>query len=172
MSHTLNAEHLARPTRAARHAKRCRRDAELKLGLRQRPTTAQEKPTTEQFTVDGKVDWVASNKAHAAWFDRWELADDVDAEVINGNTGAREAWSYTSPDLLGGQGISRARQECANGNARPAHSSPSSTRGSPAGGDDSDPGGDPDAEPHRVVLLAGRDRLLADSLSRVEAVIA
>lgn len=162
---------------AARHAKRCRRDAEIKLGLRQRPTTAQEQPTTEQFTVDGKVDHVAFNKAHAAWFDRWELADDVDAEVLDGDTGAREAWSYasisaTSPDPLGGQQFPRARQNCAGGRRRPGHSSAAATRGSPSGGDDSDPGGDAEGEHrhHRVVLLGGRDRLLVDSLARVGVV--
>jgi hypothetical protein len=63
--------------------------------------------------------------------------------------------------------LPRARRSCQGG--RPARRSPSSTRGSPSGGDD-DPGGDPEPEPRRstaVALLAGRDRHLEDSMARV-----
>ncbi len=59
----------------------------------------------------------------------------------------------------------RARQDCVGGNTRPAHRSPSSTRGSPSsGGDDPDLGGDdPEGERRPVAILAGRSRLLLDS---------
>jgi hypothetical protein len=157
--------------RAARHAKRCRRDAELKLGLRQRPTTAQEQPTTEQFTVDGKVDHVAFIKAHAAWFDRWELADDVDAEVLDGNTGAREAWSYapiSAPSLisLSGQQFPRARQNCDGGRghrtSHRANAPPSDSEGECSDGEPKHVGA--------VPFLAGRTRHLVSSLARIARV--
>ena len=64
--------------------------------------------------------------------------------------------------------IPRARQACVGGNRRPApRRSTCSTRGSPGGGDDSDPGGDPEGEPHPVVLLRRSTRLQSEAFTRL-----
>ena len=71
-------------------------------------------------------------------------------------------------------GVVRARQSCTNGNRRPAHRSAVSTRGSPAGGGDDDPGGGEPAEPEvsgqapaDVFLPVGLTRPICSSVARI-----